>query len=160
MRHRICNGVPVPKIAVRRRHYLRWLATAALTVAATATVTLPVAAADTPICPQVGAFCGFYSPSHRIDCEVNTGGRTGPDSVYCKTLEPAQSASMDDRGTVTTCSGQSCVGDAAEGTPTLAYGQTVSLGPFLCLSERTGMTCTAAHGRGFVISTAGIKSVG
>lgn len=150
----------MPKIAVRRRHYLRWLATAALTVAATATVTLPVAAADTPICPQVGAFCGFYSPSHRIDCEVNTGGRTGPDSVYCKTLEPAQSASMDDRGTVTTCSGQSCVGNAAEGTPTLAYGQTVSLGPFLCLSERTGMTCTAAHGRGFVISTAGIKSVG
>ena len=150
----------MPKTAVRRRHYLRWIATAALTVAASASTTLPVAAADTPICPQVGAFCGFYSPTHRIDCEVNTGGRTGPDSVYCKTLEPAQSASMDDRGTVTTCSGQSCVGDAAEGTPTLAYGQTVSLGPFQCLSERTGMTCTAAHGRGFVISTAGIKSVG
>jgi hypothetical protein len=51
------------------------------------------------------------------------------------------------------------VGDAAEGTPTLAYGQMVSLGPFQCLSERTGMTCTA-HGRGFVISTAGVKSVG
>lgn len=150
----------MPKTAVRRRHSLRWVAAAALTVAASVGTTLPVAAADTPICPQVGAFCGFYSPTHRIDCEVNTGGRTGPDSVYCKTLEPAQSASMDDRGTVTTCSGQSCVGDAAEGTPTLAYGQTVSLGPFLCLSERTGMTCTAAHGRGFVISTAGIKSVG
>ena len=160
MRHRICNGVPVPKTAVRRRHFLGWVATAALTVAASVGTVLPVAAADTPICPQVGASCGFYSPTHRIDCEVNTGGRTGPDSVYCKTLEPAQSASMDDRGTVTTCSGQSCVGNAAEGTPTLAYGQTVSLGPFLCLSERTGMTCTAAHGRGFVISTAGITSVG
>lgn len=150
----------MPKTAVRQRHSLRWVAAAALTVAASVGTTLPVAAADTLICPQVGAFCGFYSPTHRIDCEVNTGGRTGPDSVYCKTLEPAQSASMDDRGTVTTCSGQSCVGDAAEGTLTLAYGQTVSLGPFLCLSERTGMTCTAAHGRGFVISTAGIKSVG
>lgn len=150
----------MPKTAVRRRHSLRWVATAALAVAASVGATLPVAAADTPICSQVGAFCGFYSPTHRIDCEVNTGGRTGPDSVYCKTLEPAQSASMDDRGTVTTCSGQSCVGDAAEGTPTLAYGQTVSLGPFKCLSERTGMTCTAAHGRGFVISTAGIKPVG
>ena len=150
----------MPKTAVRRRHSLRWVAAAALTVAASVGTVLPVAAADTPICPQVGAFCGFYSPTHRIDCEVNTGGRTGPDSVYCKTLEPAQSASMDDRGTVTTCSGQSCVGDAAEGIPKLAYGQTVSLGPFLCLSERTGMTCTAAHGRGFVISTAGITSVG
>jgi hypothetical protein len=149
----------VPETAIRRRHFLRWVATA-LTVAASVGASLPVAAADTSICPQVGAFCAFYSPSHRIDCEVNTGGRTGPDSVYCKTLEPAQSASMDDRGTVTTCAGQSCMGDAAEDTPTLAYGQTVSLGPFRCLSERTGMTCTAAHGRGFVISTAGIKSVG
>ena len=146
--------------AAHRRRSLRWLATAALTVAATVSATLPVAAADTPICPQVGAFCAFYLSTHRIDCEVNTGGRTGPDSVYCKTLEPAQSASMDDYGTVTTCSGQSCVGNAAEGTPTLAYGQAVSLGPFQCLSERTGMTCTAAHGRGFVISTAGVKSVG
>lgn len=150
----------MPKNAVRRRRSLRWVATAALTVAASVSATLPVAAADTSICPRVGEFCGFYSPSHRIDCEVNTGGRTGPDSVYCKTLEPAQSASMDDRGTVTTCAGQTCVGNAAEGTPTLAYGQTVSLGPFQCLSERTGVTCTAAQGRGFVISTAGIKPVG
>lgn len=150
----------MPKNAVRRGRSLRWVATAALTVAASVSATLPVAAADNSICPRVGAFCGFYSPSHRIDCEVNTGGRTGPDSVYCKTLEPAQSASMDNRGTFTTCSGQSCVGNAAEDTPTLAYGQTVSLGPFNCLSERTGVTCTAAHGRGFVISTAGITSVG
>ncbi|KAA0095969.1 hypothetical protein CIW49_20695 [Mycolicibacterium sp. P1-18] len=145
---------------VRRRRSLRWAVTAAVTIAAGATVTLPVATADASICPQVGAFCGFYSPSHRIDCEVNTGGRTGPDSVYCKTLEPARSASMDDRGTVTTCSGPSCLGDAAEGTPTLAYGQTVALGPFVCTSARTGVTCTAAHGRGFAISTAGVKTVG
>ncbi|GAB7070995.1 hypothetical protein JCM12141A_52840 [Mycolicibacterium hodleri] len=152
--------VPVLTTAVRRHRSLRWVVTATVTVAASASVMTPVAAADPSICPQVGAFCGFYSPSHRIDCEVDTGGRTGPDSVYCKTLEPARSASMDDLGTVTTCSGPQCVGDAAEGTPTLAYGQSVSLGPFQCASARTGVTCTAAHGRGFVISTAGITTVG
>jgi uncharacterized protein DUF6636 len=152
--------VLVPETAVRRRHFPRWIVAVTVTVAASATVTLPVATADASICPQVGEFCGFYSPSHRIDCEIDTGGRTGPDSLYCKTLQPARSASMDDRGTVTTCSGQSCLGDAAEGTPTLAYGQTVSLGPFQCLSARTGVTCTAAHGHGFVISTAGVTPVG
>ncbi|MCV7420289.1 hypothetical protein H7K45_07035 [Mycobacterium yunnanensis] len=143
----------------RRRSFSTWIATAAAAAAVGAAVAAPAANADT-ICPQVGGFCGFYSPSHRIDCEIDTGGRTGPDSVYCKTLEPARSASMDDRGTVTTCSGPSCVGDAAEGTPTLAYGQTVVLGPFRCSSARTGVTCTAAQGRGFTISTGGIANVG
>lgn len=142
------------------RYTARWAAAVTAVVAVGASVTLPVAAADAPICTQVGTFCSFYSPSHRIDCEIDTGGRTGPDSVYCKTVEPAQSASMDDHGTVTTCAGVSCLGDAAEDTPTLSYGQTVALGPFACLSRKTGMTCTAAQGRGFVISTAGITTVG
>ncbi|MEU0498752.1 hypothetical protein [Mycobacterium sp. NPDC006124] len=145
--------------ARRRRRFSRWVVTATAMAAVGTAVSAPVATAD-PLCTQVGAYCGFYSPSHRIDCEIDTGGRTGPDSVYCKTLEPARSASMDDHGTVTTCSGQSCVGDAAEGTPTLAYGQSVSLGPFRCSSARTGVTCTAARGRGFVISTGGIANVG
>lgn len=142
------------------RHTLRGMAVATAMIAAGATVTLPVATADSSICPQVGTSCGFYSPSHRIDCEIDTGGRTGPDSLYCKTVEPAQSATMDGRGTVTTCTGVSCLGNAAEDTPALAYGQSVSVGPFQCLSQRTGMTCTAATGRGFVISTAGITMVG
>jgi len=155
----VCDGVSVKDTAGRRRPISRWAVSAAVAAAVGAALTVPSAHADT-ICPQVGAFCGFYSPSHRIDCEIDTGGRTGPDSVYCKTLEPARSASMDDHGTVTTCSGPSCVGDAAEGTPTLAYGQTVSLGPFRCSSARTGVTCTAAQGRGFVISTGGVDTVG
>jgi len=145
---------------VRPHRFVRWLVAGTVMTAAGAGVALPVATADASVCPQVGAYCGFYSPSHRIDCEIDTGGRTGADSVYCKTAEPARSASMDDQGTVTTCSGPSCIGDAAEGTPTLAYGQTISLGPFRCSSARTGITCTAAHGRGFVISTGGVDSVG
>lgn len=120
----------------------------------------PGAVADNSYCTAVGKYCAFYSPSHRIDCEINTGGYAGPDSVYCKTVEPPKSVHMDNTGLFYTCTGDSCLGNAAQGIPTLAYGQTMALGPFNCLSEVSGVTCTAAQGRGFVISTSGIASVG
>jgi hypothetical protein len=142
-----------------RRGLLCTAAAAAMVVVSTA-IPQPVAVADPPICTQVGTFCGFYSPSHRIDCEIDTGDPTSMDSVYCKTIEPARSVTLDDLGTVTTCAGETCLGDAAENTPTLGYGQTVTLGPFSCLSEKAGMTCTTTAGRGFLMSTAGITTVG
>ena len=111
-------------------------------------------------CTAVGKYCAFYSPSHRIDCEINTGGYAGPDSVYCKTVEPPQSVHMDNTGVFYTCPGEDCIGNAAQGIPTLAYGQTMALGPFSCLSEVSGVTCTVAQGRGFHISTSGVIPVG
>jgi hypothetical protein len=142
-----------------RRGLLCTAAVAATLFAGTA-IPGPVATADSPMCTQVGTFCGFYSPSHRIDCEIDTGDPARVDSVYCKTIEPARSVTLDDSGSVRTCAGETCLGDAAENTPTLEYGQTVTLGPFRCLSEKTGMTCTTAAGRGFLVSTAGITTVG
>ena len=121
---------------------------------------LPRAGADNSYCSAVGKYCAFYAPSHRIDCEILTGGYAGPDSVYCKTVEPPQSVNMDDMGTFHPCTGENCIGNAAEGIPTLAYGQTMALGPFSCLSEVSGVTCTVASGRGFTISTSGITPVG
>ena len=120
----------------------------------------PRAAADDSVCGPAGQSCAFYSPSHRIDCEIHTGDGTGPDSVYCKTVEPPQSVQMDNTGTFQPCSGISCIGNAGQGIPTLQYGQSTSQGPFTCLSEADGMTCTAAGGRGFKISTRGIAAVG
>jgi hypothetical protein len=121
---------------------------------------IPGAAADDSFCTAVGRYCGFYSPSHRIDCEIDTGGYAGPDSVYCKTVEPPRSVQMDDTGAFRSCTGESCIGNAAQGIPTLAYGKTMALGPFRCLSEITGVTCTAARDRGFTISRAGITTTG
>jgi hypothetical protein len=121
---------------------------------------VPQAAADDSVCTTVGQYCGFYSPSHNIDCEINTGGRVGPDSVYCKTGDPAQSVQMDNKGAFQTCAGPACLGDPPLGIPELAYGQTMALGPFKCLSEESGVTCTAANGRGFMISTKGVATVG
>ncbi len=48
----------------------------------------PSAGADDSVCTTVGQYCGFYSPSRNISCEMNTGGRVGQDDVYCQTDTP------------------------------------------------------------------------
>ncbi len=68
---------------------------------------------------------------------------------------------MDADGVLSICSGgDRCEANAAQGTPTLAYGQTIRNGPFSCLSEVSGVTCTVVSGRGFTISNSGITPVG
>ena len=115
----------------------------------------PSAGADDSVCASVGQYCGFSSPSGNISCEINTGGRVGQDGVYCQTGSPAQSVTLDHTGTFQSCAGVSCLGDAAEGIPTLGYGQRMALGQFTCLSAESGVTCTTG-GRGFTISRSGI----
>ena len=66
---------------------------------------------------------------------------------------------MDATGTYTVCTGVQCLGNAGEGTPTLAYGTETGVGPFRCLSAATGVTCTITGGKGFTISTSGITPV-
>lgn len=117
------------------------------------------ATADDSVCTAVGQYCGFFSPSRNIGCEINTGGRVGPDSVYCQTDDPPQTVHMDNTGVFQSCTGINCLGNAPPGIPTLAYGQTMALGPFECLSRESGVTCTAA-GRGFTISRSGIATAG
>jgi hypothetical protein len=128
----------------------------------------PRAAADNPVCVQetngTGSVCAFYSPSHNISCEVDYQrvGGTGagiPDETYCQTLVPEQSVTLDPTGALKKCAGTSCLGNAGEGTATLAYGQTAALGPFTCLSTTREVSCTVASGRGFRISRSGIASL-
>lgn len=93
----------------------------------------------------------FRSPSGNITCEVSTT------KVLCQTGSPARSVTMNASGGYTTCSGDQCLANAGDGTPTLAYGKTTGAGPFVCTSATSGVTCTA-HGKGFVISSSGISS--
>ena len=120
----------------------------------------PSAAADDSVCTTVGQYCGFYSPSRNISCEINTGGRVGQDDVYCQTDTPAQSVTLNNDGTFRSCTGMTCLGNAAPGIPMLAYGKTMALGQFTCLSEESGVTCTVSDGRGFTISRSGIGTAG
>lgn len=99
----------------------------------------------------------FRSPSGNISCEINYE-RSGTTNAYCQTGSPARSVTMNSTGSYKTCTGEQCLGDAGEGTPTLAYGKATGVGPFRCESATTGITCTA-NGKGFSISDAGITSV-
>ena len=124
-----------------------------LIVAAGGLIGMPQASANDLACFS-GTTCYFLSPSRNLSCELHTDG--GPASAYCQSNSAVQSVTMDANGNITPCSGNQCMGDPALDTPTLAYGQTARLGPFACLSETDGMTCTVTSGRGFVISRDGV----
>lgn len=94
----------------------------------------------------------FASPSRNITCEVDTS------SVLCETNTPYQSVTLTTSGTYKTCEGVNCLSNAAEGTPTLAYGTETGNSSFLCQSSTAGITCTA-NGRGFLISKTGVTPV-
>jgi hypothetical protein len=101
----------------------------------------------------------FLSPSGNIGCELDYG-RTGVnDGVYCQSFSPPQSVAMATDGSFTPCTGSNCIGNPGENTPTLAYGQATTVGPFTCESTTSGITCTVS-GRGFQISSSGITAVG
>ncbi|HJQ45835.1 MAG TPA: hypothetical protein VJ870_05840 [Amycolatopsis sp.] len=92
-------------------------------------------------------FGSFYSPTRNISCQIL------PDSVYCQSWTPPRSVTMATDGSFKICEG--CLGDPGEHTPVLAYGSTTALGPFKCVSETDGVTCTTA-GKGFAISRSGV----
>jgi hypothetical protein len=120
---------------------------------------MPRAAADNPVC--TATWCAFLSPSRNVSCEIDYQRGNGiPDETYCQTDSPPQSVHMSANGVSKTCAGESCLGNAGQGTQTLVYGQTAGIGPFGCVSETKGITCTVSSGRGFTISNSGITPVG
>lgn len=122
-------------------------------------VATPQAAADNPVCTATR--CTFLAPSHNLGCELSYHRGSGiADETYCQTDSPPQSVRMATDGSFKPCEGISCIGNAGEDTPTLAYGATAAVGPFSCRSETSGVTCTVSSGRGFTISNAGITAVG
>jgi hypothetical protein len=128
---------------------MRKIALAGLGIAAAALVFAPPAAADSNV---------FLSPSRNISCEMETKQAYNmPDVTYCQSSSPPQSVHMSADGTVTPCTGEGCVGNPGIGTPTLGYGQSASVGPFTCVSQTDGVTCTVASGHGFTISSSGIQ---
>jgi hypothetical protein len=118
----------------------------------------PSATSRTSFVPmQSGQGGEFLSPSGNISCEIDYNPN-GNQTAYCETGTPAQSVTMSATGSYITCAGEQCLGNAGIGTPTLAYGTETGVGPFVCESATTGITCTA-NGRGFRISRSGITPV-
>jgi len=130
----------------------------ALTHSAPPTTAAPAPATSTTRVPMQTPTGGeFLSPSGNISCEVDYH-RAGLTQAYCQTVTPPRSVTMGATGRYTTCTGQQCIGNPGINTPTLAYGTATGVGPFLCESATTGVTCTAG-GRGFQISASGITPV-
>jgi hypothetical protein len=156
----------------RRRGQLRKpLLSAAIAIVGTATgIAFPamISAALATADPLPCTWCDtpnvqfFSSPSGNISCQITHQYDTSPDSAYCLSFTPPQNVSMDDQGVLSICSGgDSCLSNPPGGQPTLEYGRSKGIGPFVCLSETSGMTCNvASSGRGFTISRSGIAPVG
>ena len=132
--------------------------TATASASAAAAAAAPTAASSATLVPmQTTAGGEFLSPSGNISCEVDYH-RADLTQVYCQTVTPARSVTMGVAGSYKTCTGQQCLGNPGTGTPTLAYGTATGAGPFRCTSSAAGITCVA-NGKGFQISTAGIRPV-
>jgi serine/threonine-protein kinase len=102
----------------------------------------------------------FQSPSGNISCEIDYQRGSGmSDTAYCVSFRPLQNVAMNSDGVLTVCTGESCGSNPPVGEPTLPYNHTTGIGPFACLSEVSGVSCTVASGRGFTISNSGITPI-
>jgi hypothetical protein len=110
--------------------------------------------------PQTSSSTEFFSPSKNISCEIDNGASSAMTGAFCLTMSPPKSVQLKSDSTLTECTGVSCLGNAGENTPTLAYGQSISLGPFTCASSTAGITCTLANGDGFLISSSATTALG
>jgi hypothetical protein len=111
--------------------------------------------------PQTATETEFYSPSQNISCEIDASPGSNPGtSTLCLTINPARSVVLHTDGTLTVCTGQDCLSNAGDNTPTLTYGHSITLGPFTCVSSKAGMKCTIASGAGFLIASSGITPQG
>lgn len=110
----------------------------------------------------------FRSPSKNIHCMISTGEWAAArcDVTQVTRLSyPVQPAECDlDWGHAfevgpTGRGAPACVGDtvASPDAMELGYGQSVELGGFRCVSEKSGMTCVNGQGHGFTVSKAAQK---
>ncbi|CCM63856.1 MULTISPECIES: DUF6636 domain-containing protein [Candidatus Neomicrothrix] len=99
----------------------------------------------------------FQSPSGRITCQMYDGAdcMVNPNSWK---LPPRPKWCDYDWGAsveVTTKAHLTCRGDANNPGSVLAYGRSTQRGNFVCLSERSGMTCVnKKNGHGFKVNRA------
>ncbi len=111
--------------------------------------------------PQTPTSTEFVSPSKNISCEIDDNfGQGALTSTLCLTVSPPKSVTLATDGTLVECSGVNCLSNAGLHTPTLAYGQSITLGPFTCASSTEGMRCTLASGDGFLISSGATTALG
>lgn len=104
-------------------------------------------AGEQRIAPASGGYTEFMLPSGNIGCIYIPEGGTdvyqpedGGPELQCDRIEPTYMRAI--LGASGKGKTHKNVGDASCCTgPVLRYGNTVTLGPYYCESERTGLTC-------------------
>ena len=125
------------------------------------TTTSTTAATSGTLAPQTSTTTEFYSPTKNISCEIDYNlGPSALTSTLCLTLSPPKSVTLTTNSALSECTGENCLSNAGEDTPVLAYGQTITLGPFTSASSTAGMKCTLSNGDGFLISSAATTALG
>ncbi|MEI2299526.1 hypothetical protein [Ensifer sp. MJa1] len=115
--------------------------------------------------PPAGEQEMFMMPSGNIGCVYTPEGGTavyqpqdGGPELACDIVAPRYvRATLGRAGTATL---DHAVGDPSccSAVQVLDYGQTWSVGPFSCLSERTGLSCRRDDGHGFLLSRAQVSA--
>ena len=109
-------------------------------------------------------YLAFHSPSGNIQCGMSTGeyAQVRCDmAVFTPTYLKAPPDCEFDWGSSFAVDGDgpgylACVSDAVADPAglELGYGESISLGPFTCTSEKSGLECTNLSGHGFKLSKA------
>lgn len=128
-------------------------------LAALAVTTLPAQAA-----PDKTTFVRFQTPSRNIGCLYSAGLDRRPAYLRCDILsglkpEPRRACQLDWTGYTLLVRGAAratCAGDTVydRKARTLGYGKTWKQDGFACTSRRSGLRCTNAAGRGFILARA------
>jgi hypothetical protein len=158
-----CSSSPSPSASSTTSTSRSGSATSQTTasVPTTTTTVPPVTTTTGTLVPETPTNTEFYAPSRNISCEIDVQSGTNPENeAFCLTLSPPQSATLTAPSALRSCAGTNCLANPGVGTPTLAYGVSVTVGTITCLSLTQGVTCTLPSGNGFSIAKAGITPLG
>jgi Family of unknown function (DUF6636) len=116
-----------------------------------------VAVAAVLAAPTQAAPPGFRLPSGNIGCLYGPGAVLRCDILSGLRPEPRAACELDWTGLTLGATGRAhptCAGDTAfdRSTPVLRYGRARRLGPFRCVSRRTGLRCSNRARHGFFLS--------
>jgi hypothetical protein len=123
-----------------------------------------LAGAMLPNAAMADDYLAFHSPSGNIQCAIMTGdyaqARCDMSALSPTYRQAPANCEFDWGSSFAVDAGGSgylaCVSDsvADPGGVELDYGKSISLGPFTCTSEKSGMECSNLGGHGFKLSKA------
>ncbi len=156
-----CSGTPSASTSSTSTTRAGRGATTSTRAPTTTSTTSGATTTTATLVPQTATSTEFYAPSGNLECEIDSQfGQSSLSQAMCLTETPPQSATLGADSTLKECTGQMCLSNAGLNTPQLAYGTSITLGPFTCLSMTIGMKCTLGNGNGFVLARSGVTPLG